>query len=157
LTVKALVFVAILNIAFPGSVIVVTLLAFHGSARRTFIGIFCAAVTVAMYAAPLSVMRTVANAIGIVSGSAQLIIYMIYKDKSSLVESEKTEVKEASIHKLEEGIKAQDMNEFDEGKLKSRSATLPKPSISRAYTINKLMRSDSMSQYESHSTFLLVP
>ncbi|CAK9147318.1 unnamed protein product [Ilex paraguariensis] len=99
----------------------------------------------------------VANAIGIVSGSAQLIIYMIYKDKSSLVESEKTEVKEASIHKLEEGIKAQDMNEFDEGKLKSRSATLPKPSISRAYTINKLMRSVSMSQYESHSTFLLVP
>ncbi|CAK9147319.1 unnamed protein product [Ilex paraguariensis] len=155
MAVKALVFVAILNIAFPGSVIVVTLLAFHGSARRTFIGIFCAAVTVAMYAAPLSVM--VANAIGIVSGSAQLIIYMIYKDKSSLVESEKTEVKEASIHKLEEGIKAQDMNEFDEGKLKSRSATLPKPSISRAYTINKLMRSDSMSQYESHSTFLLVP
>lgn len=53
---KSLVLVGILNIGIPGPVIAATLIAFHGTARHTFIGILCAVVTIAMYAAPLSVM-----------------------------------------------------------------------------------------------------
>ncbi|KAG2694735.1 hypothetical protein I3760_08G159000 [Carya illinoinensis] len=51
--------VAILNVGFLGLVIAVTLLAMHGSLRLTFVGILCAALTIGMYAAPLSAMRTV--------------------------------------------------------------------------------------------------
>lgn len=48
--------VAILNVGFLGLVIAVTLLAMHGSLRLTFVGILCAALTIGMYAAPLSAM-----------------------------------------------------------------------------------------------------
>lgn len=34
----------------------VTMAAFHGGARRTFVGVLCATFTVVMYAAPLAVM-----------------------------------------------------------------------------------------------------
>lgn len=48
--------VAILNVGFLGAVIVVALLAIHGNLRITFVGILCAALTIGMYAAPLSAM-----------------------------------------------------------------------------------------------------
>jgi solute carrier family 50 protein (sugar transporter) len=48
--------VGILNVGFFGLVIAVTLLALHGSVRLTFVGILCAALTVGMYASPLSAM-----------------------------------------------------------------------------------------------------
>lgn len=49
----------ILDIIFLGTVIVVTLIAFHGhTTRRTFVGVLCATFTTVMYAAPLSVVVT---------------------------------------------------------------------------------------------------
>lgn len=44
----------LLDFLFLGIVIAITLAAFHGSSRRTFIGVLCATFTIAMYAAPLS-------------------------------------------------------------------------------------------------------
>ncbi|KAK2965877.1 hypothetical protein RJ640_024719, partial [Escallonia rubra] len=57
--VKSMKLVALLNMGFLGSVIAVTLLAFHGSLRLTFVGVICAGLTIGMYASPLSAMRTV--------------------------------------------------------------------------------------------------
>lgn len=48
--------VAILNAGFLGVVIAITLLAMHGSLQTTFVGVLCAALTIGMYAAPLSAM-----------------------------------------------------------------------------------------------------
>lgn len=53
--------VAILNVGFLGVVIVVALLAIHGNLRITFVGILCAALTIGMYAAPLSAMVSFTN------------------------------------------------------------------------------------------------
>lgn len=49
-------FVAILNVGFLGLVILVTLLAIHGSVRLILIGFMRAALTVGMYASPLAAM-----------------------------------------------------------------------------------------------------
>ncbi|EEF49905.1 bidirectional sugar transporter SWEET16 [Ricinus communis] len=57
--IKSAKLVALLNVGFVGAVIAVTLLAMHGHLRLTFVGIVCAALTIGMYAAPLSAMRMV--------------------------------------------------------------------------------------------------
>ncbi|KAG0476884.1 hypothetical protein HPP92_013725 [Vanilla planifolia] len=51
--------VGILNIGVMGTVILVSLLALQGSLRLVVVGFICAALTVGMYAAPLSAMRLV--------------------------------------------------------------------------------------------------
>ncbi|KAH6762518.1 hypothetical protein C2S52_019951 [Perilla frutescens var. hirtella] len=56
--VKYLGFVVV-DLVFVGIVIAITLGVFHGNSRRTFIGVLCAAFTIAMYAAPLSAVRNV--------------------------------------------------------------------------------------------------
>lgn len=48
-----------MNIGFLAAVVVVTLLALHGGARLLAVGVLCAALTIGMYAAPLSAMRMV--------------------------------------------------------------------------------------------------
>ncbi|XP_052180574.1 bidirectional sugar transporter SWEET16-like [Diospyros lotus] len=82
--VRIFILVGVVNIAFVGSVIGLALAVFHGSQRRTFMGFLCATVTIVMYAAPLKAM--VPNAIGILSSTSQIILYMIYRNR----ESEKT-------------------------------------------------------------------
>ncbi|KAH6762519.1 Nodulin MtN3 family protein [Perilla frutescens var. hirtella] len=57
--IKSVKLVAAVNVAFLGGVIIVTLLAFRGGVRITLVGILCAGLTIGMYAAPLSAMRTV--------------------------------------------------------------------------------------------------
>ncbi|CAA3007049.1 Bidirectional sugar transporter SWEET16 [Olea europaea subsp. europaea] len=57
--VKSIKLVGIVDVFFLGVVIAVTLLAFREGMRITVVGILCAALTFGMYAAPLSVMRTV--------------------------------------------------------------------------------------------------
>lgn len=54
--IKYLKLVALIDVAALGLVIAVTLLALHGDVRLTFVGVFCAALTLGMYASPLSVM-----------------------------------------------------------------------------------------------------
>lgn len=54
--VKMIKLAASLNVGFLGLVIAITLLAIHGTMQLTIVGILCAALTIGMYAAPLSVM-----------------------------------------------------------------------------------------------------
>ncbi|KAL3538201.1 hypothetical protein ACH5RR_001567 [Cinchona calisaya] len=120
IVVKTLILVAIVNILFPGIVISSALQAFHGGSRDTFIGILCAA--------PLSVM--VPNAIGILSGSAQIIIYMIYKNKSPVEKSVHAIDHEGdSIKAAEEGsIKIEELTNIQKAKNTNRSASMTEPS-----------------------------
>lgn len=46
--------VAIIDIAFLGAVIAITLVAVHGTTRLTLVGFLCAALNIGMYAAPLA-------------------------------------------------------------------------------------------------------
>ncbi|XP_074263450.1 bidirectional sugar transporter SWEET17-like [Silene latifolia] len=57
--IKTLIALGVLNIGFVGVVIAVNLLAIHGSLRITVVGSVCAALTIFMYASPLTAMRTV--------------------------------------------------------------------------------------------------
>uniref|UniRef100_A0A5B6YYG4 Putative bidirectional sugar transporter SWEET16-like n=2 Tax=Davidia involucrata TaxID=16924 RepID=A0A5B6YYG4_DAVIN len=187
--------VGILDVGFLGLVIAVTLLAIHGSVRLTFVGVLCAALTIGMYAAPLSVMKMVIktksveympfflsfflflnggvwavysvlvkdfyigvpNVVGFVLGSAQLIIYMMYKNKSFPPKSTEAMEEEGSAHLAKGGIEMQDMDEDDEDEAKNRSLSkgrsLPKPSLSRQYSIQKIMKTLSLSPYELESSF----
>ncbi|KAK3041929.1 hypothetical protein RJ639_002237, partial [Escallonia herrerae] len=81
-----------LDVVFLGTAMAVTLVAFHEGSRRTFVRVLCATFTVLMYAAFLSVV--VPNAVGIVLGSVQLIVYLMYENKSStsLPPSKSTEI-----------------------------------------------------------------
>ncbi|XP_075477986.1 bidirectional sugar transporter SWEET16-like [Primulina tabacum] len=155
--VKYVKLVATINIGFLGAVTLVTQLALHGSLRITLIGILCAGLTIAMYAAPLSVMKTVIqmksvkympfflsffqflnggvwsayavlvkdyyigvpNGIGFLLGAAQLILYVIYKNKSM---AEDPMEEEGSGNLFEGGDRSL-----------SKGNSLPKPSIARQY------------------------
>ncbi|KAK9161602.1 hypothetical protein Syun_007943 [Stephania yunnanensis] len=57
--IKYLKLVGALDVGCLALVILVVLLAIHGSARITVVGILCAGLTLGMYASPLSIMRTV--------------------------------------------------------------------------------------------------
>ncbi|KAI3995419.1 hypothetical protein MKX01_025629 [Papaver californicum] len=57
--IKHLKLVGILNIGFYGAVLLVTLLATHGSLRLTVVGFICAGLTLGMYGAPLGAMKNV--------------------------------------------------------------------------------------------------
>ncbi|KAK1316096.1 Bidirectional sugar transporter SWEET16 [Acorus calamus] len=147
--------VAILNIGCYGGVILITLLAIHGSVRLVVIGIMCSVLTVGMYASPMGAMRRVVktksveympfslsfflflnggvwsaysllvkdffigvpNAIGFVLGSAQLLLYMVYRSSKSsksvdTVNDEKVE-EEGSAH-LVRRVEMQKYNDKDD-------------------------------------------
>lgn len=189
--------VAILNAGFLGVVIAITLLAMHGSLQTTFVGVLCAALTIGMYAAPLSamkrVMRTksvqympfflsfflflnggvwsvyavlvkdyyigVPNVVGFVLGSAQLILYIIYRNKSAAMIEEK-----GPVHiEAKEGVEmpAKGDNDEEAGNLKRRSLaegkakSLPKPSVERQHSLQKLTKTLSIGAYEllQHSSW----
>ncbi|KAL8553929.1 hypothetical protein ACS0TY_002258 [Phlomoides rotata] len=184
--VKSMKLVGLLNVAFLGGVVLVTLLAIRGDSMRiTLVGLLCAGLTVGMYAAPLSSMRTVIktksvkympfllsffqflnggvwfaysvlikdyyigvpNGIGFLLGSAQLILYTIYKNKES---NEKKE-EEGSGHLVKDAIQMQGFNKNDEemqmNSSLSKGNSLPKPSLSRQYNQN-IVKTFSMSPEE---------
>ncbi|KDP23461.1 hypothetical protein JCGZ_23294 [Jatropha curcas] len=186
--------VALLNVVFLGAVIAVTLLALHGNIRLTFVGILCAALTIGMYAAPLSAMRTVIktksveympfllsfflflnggvwsvyallvkdfyigvpNATGFVLGSAQLILYAMYKNKTVSPKSTEAIEEEGSTHLVKGGIEMGAYNnEDDEGDVKNRSLdkgkSLPKPAINRQNSLQKILRTLSLNAYDLQS------
>ncbi|KAK6121143.1 hypothetical protein DH2020_045131 [Rehmannia glutinosa] len=188
--VKTMKLVAALDVGFLGAVIIVTLLALKGGMRITLVGLLCAGLTIGMYAAPLSAMRTVIkmksvkympfslsffqflnagvwsaysvlikdyyigvpNGIGFLLGSAQLILYMTYRNKSSSEESEEKMEEEGSAHLFKRAIQMQDFNEADQvTNMKNRSLnkgnSLPKPSVIRQYSQN-IMKTLSLSPYE---------
>ncbi|XP_058226154.1 bidirectional sugar transporter SWEET16-like isoform X4 [Rhododendron vialii] len=147
--VKSMKLVGIFDVFFLGTVIGVALGAIHGSLRLTIVGIICAVLTIGMYAAPLSSM--VPNAIGFVLGSAQLILYTIYKNKSpspSSTKSNEEREEEGSTNLIKNAIEMQQGHDKDDPKSINRSlhkgSSLPKSSISRQYTVNKLAKTRSL-------------
>ncbi|PHT41378.1 Bidirectional sugar transporter SWEET16 [Capsicum baccatum] len=59
LKIQSMKMVAIIDVAFFGVVVAITLLALHGTTRLTFVGFLCAGLNIGMYASPLAVTRTV--------------------------------------------------------------------------------------------------
>ncbi|CAL5378708.1 unnamed protein product [Camellia sinensis] len=99
----------------------------------------------------------VPNAIGFILGSAQLILYLVYKNKSSSAKSkdEMEEEEEGSAHLVKTSIEMQDLDDHDDLKSTNRNLnkgrSLPKPSVSRQYSINKIMKTFSLHPYELNS------
>ncbi|CBI39541.3 hypothetical protein VitviT2T_020902 [Vitis vinifera] len=189
--IKSMKVAAVLDVGFLGAVIALTLLAFHGSSRLICVGIFCAGLTIVMYASPLSAMRMVIktksvefmpfflsfflflnggvwsvyavlvtdffigvpNAVGFVLGSAQLILYAVYRNKSrpSATSEERVE-EEGSAHTVKRAVEMQVSK--DDGKASpknhslSKGRSLPMPFISRQYSLQKIMRTLSWSPCE---------
>ncbi|KAE8010259.1 hypothetical protein FH972_006644 [Carpinus fangiana] len=193
LKVKTAKLVGILNVGFLGLVIAVSLVALHGSVRLTFVGILCAALTVGMYASPLSAMRLVIktksveympfflsfflflnagiwsayavlvqdffvgvpNGVGVLLGSAQLILYAVYKNKSNIMSTKSTEKmeEESPAHLVKGIIQMQAFHEDDEEALKNRSLdkgrSLPKPPVNREKTFLRAVKKKSTENYKS--------
>ncbi|WOK96124.1 Crotonase superfamily [Canna indica] len=183
--------VGVVNVGFFGAVVLVTLLAVHGSVRLLAVGFLCAALTVGMYASPMAAMRTmvktksveympfflsfflflnggvwsiysvlvrdyfigVPNAIGFVLGSAQLILYAVYRGKTPAKASELADEEEGSAHlvgKLDQMQGDEESNSRQ--KHLSKGSSLPKPPpVSRQLSFQKLVKSVSMTPYELHS------
>ncbi|KAE8660212.1 Bidirectional sugar transporter SWEET16 [Hibiscus syriacus] len=164
LKVKTAKLVAVLDVGFLGAVIAVTLLAIHGNMRLAFVGILCAALTIGMYASPLSVMGTVIktksvkympfllsfflllnagvwsayavlvkdvyigvpNAIGFILGLAQLILYVMYKNKSAAQQPDEA-MEEGSAHLMKGGIEMHSLEENLHNRSLNKGKSLPKP------------------------------
>lgn len=98
------------------------------------------------------------NAVGLVLGSAQLILYSIYKKKPGSEKSDQDtekEEEEVSAHLVKGGGGIEMRQGYDDGSrnrvMLNKGSSLPKPSIIRQYSIKKLVKALSMSPYESHS------
>lgn len=52
---------AVVNVGFLGSVIALTLVAIREEVKLNFVGLLCTALTIGMYASPLSVMVSLIN------------------------------------------------------------------------------------------------
>ncbi|KAJ4827220.1 hypothetical protein Tsubulata_049040, partial [Turnera subulata] len=104
----------------------------------------------------------VPNAIGFILGSAQLILYAIYKTKSISQKSTKSrEEEEGSAHLVREGVEmgayggggggGGDHHNKDDVKNRSlgKGKSLPKPSISRQHSLQKLVKTLSFDLQQS--------
>ncbi|XP_026453758.1 bidirectional sugar transporter SWEET17-like [Papaver somniferum] len=181
--IKHLKLVGILNVGFYGAVLLITLLATHGSLRLTVVGFICAGFTLGMYGAPLGAMKNVVvtksveympfmltfflflnggiwsvysllikdffigvpNAIGFVLGSVQLIMYIIYNNKSKAKKLAMEKLKEeGSAHLVNGAVK---MNKYNEEMMmkKERSLnkgwSLPTPTVLRQLSLQKIVKS----------------
>nr|WME85014.1 transporter SWEET16 [Impatiens uliginosa] len=187
---KSLKLVGVLNVVFMGSVIAVTFFAFHGNLRKTFVGFLCSALTIGMYAAPMTVMRTVVktksveympfflsfflflngsvwsvyavlvkdyfigvpNSIGFILGSTQLILYAIYKKKSS--KSDEDKENEGSTHLAKGTVEMKALKEIGYAKHENpnlhKGLSLPKPAISSQLSLTKLVKSLSFGSTHDH-------
>ncbi|XP_038880132.1 bidirectional sugar transporter SWEET16-like [Benincasa hispida] len=92
----------------------------------------------------------VPNGIGFVLGSAQLIIYGIYKKKSKSTKSTEMMEEEGSAHLVEMGMNDGDDHQKNRGIIKGLS--LPKPTLDRQYSVQNILRSLSYGPYDFHST-----
>ncbi|PIA61328.1 hypothetical protein AQUCO_00300698v1 [Aquilegia coerulea] len=197
--VKYLKLVGALNIVCFGLVIVLILLAVHGSSRLTILGFLCAGLTLGMYASPLSALRTVIktksveympfflsfflslnaavwsayavlvkdyfigvpNAIGLVLGSAQLVLYMTYHKNSAGLTKYTYEVaaeEEGSSHLIQGDLEMGEYKEKEKSeRILSKGRSLPKTSVSvsRQHSLQRIVKTHSLSEYELQSKWSL--
>lgn len=94
----------------------------------------------------------VPNAVGFVLGSAQLILYLMYKNKnkSASAKTMKAIEEDGSVHRDKDG---EDDGGVEEGSLKNRSLSkgksLPKPSVNGEYSLQKITKTLSFSANEA--------
>ncbi|KAI3848587.1 hypothetical protein MKW92_052645 [Papaver armeniacum] len=158
--IKHLKLAGILNVGFYGAVLLITLLATHGSLRLTIVGFIGAGLTLGMYGAPLVVMKNVIatksveympfwltfflflnggvwsvysvlvkdlfigvpNAIGLVLGSVQLIMYIIYNNKSKSKKSSMEKLEEEGSPDLVHGVV--EMDKYNEEMMMKKERSL---------------------------------
>jgi solute carrier family 50 protein (sugar transporter) len=101
----------------------------------------------------------VPNGVGVLLGSAQLILYAVYKNKSNIISTKSTEKmeEEGSAHLVKGIIQMQAFHEDDEEVLKNRSLnkgrSLPKPPVNRQYSFQRISKTFSLSPYEIHANY----
>ncbi|RWW77034.1 hypothetical protein BHE74_00014833 [Ensete ventricosum] len=144
--------VGMLNVGFFGAVVVVTLVSVHASRRLLVVGFLCAALTVGMYASPMAAM--VPNAIGFALGSAQLLLYAVYRRKKPAAKASELEaVEEGSAH-LVGHVEMQGFEDSDKAsqhKHLNKGSSLPKPSaVPRQQSFQKIVKAVSTTPYELH-------
>ncbi|OMP03249.1 SWEET sugar transporter [Corchorus olitorius] len=96
----------------------------------------------------------ISNAIGFLLGSAQLILYSMYKNKSKLQKQVKISTNDGAIIEVS-AYKEDDAEEeksLKQGKVMSKNKSLPRPPVNRLYSLEKLMRTLSWGPYGIHST-----
>ncbi|KAL5565991.1 hypothetical protein UlMin_029155 [Ulmus minor] len=188
---------AILNAGFLGFVLASTLLAIREDIKLTFVGFLCAAVTIGMYTAPLSIMGMVIkmksveympfwlsfflllnggvwsiyavlvkdffigvpNAIGFILGSGQLVIYLMYRNKTPRSTATKEEESPDTLVK-ERGVEMQmqENGEDEENNLNDRNLekgqSLPKPFKTRLNVLpQKIVKALSLNANELQSSW----
>eukprot|EP00262_Sarcandra_glabra_P011656 TRINITY_DN2843_c0_g1_i3.p1 TRINITY_DN2843_c0_g1~~TRINITY_DN2843_c0_g1_i3.p1 ORF type:complete len:325 (+),score=21.00 TRINITY_DN2843_c0_g1_i3:143-976(+) len=182
--VKMFKLVGILNVASLGSLILITLLALHGTVRLTVVGVMCAGLTLGMYASPMSAMRMVIitksveympfslsfflflnggvwsvysvlvrdyyvgvpNAIGFILGSAQLVVYAVYKH-NSLSPKTVEAGEEGSAHLVEmRGFEGEEDGKNNSATTRNinKGRSLPKAQVSRQHSFQKIVKSHSL-------------
>lgn len=103
----------------------------------------------------------VPNAVGFVLGTAQLILYTVYKKKSISTKSTDKMEEEGSAHLVKGMIQMRALDEDDEeaAALKNRSLnkgrSLPKPSVIRQYSFQRILKTFSLNPHEIHSNWAL--
>ncbi|XP_077218572.1 bidirectional sugar transporter SWEET16-like [Tasmannia lanceolata] len=89
----------------------------------------------------------VPNVIGFVLGSAQLIVYTIYRDKKTDIEKEE----EGSAHLIE--MKGYEDQEKAPNRSLNKGRSLPKTTVSRQHSLQKIVKAHSLTPYECHSNW----
>lgn len=98
----------------------------------------------------------VPNAVGFVLGSIQLIIYAIYNKKSISKKSLEMVEEEGSAHLVKENEMGA-FEDYEEANVKIRNlhkgSSLPKPSVNRQYSFQRILKTLSLSPYERHPSW----
>ena len=97
----------------------------------------------------------VPNGIGCALGLVQLVLYAIYRRKTPLVKAAAAYEEEGSTHLVGEvemqGCEGKDSFHAAQQRHLNKGSSLPKPSVSRQTSLNKAVRSLSMTACELHS------
>ncbi|XP_010259506.1 PREDICTED: bidirectional sugar transporter SWEET16-like isoform X1 [Nelumbo nucifera] len=100
----------------------------------------------------------VPNAIGFVLGSAQLILYAVYRRKSASQKSTEAKEEEGSAHLVRGNVEMSEYEDSSEFKTKNRSLnkgmSLPKSSVARQHSFTKILKTLSLSPYKLHHSSL---
>lgn len=65
---------------------------------------------------------------------------------------------DGSIHPVTVDIKVEDLNgNVEDAKMENQTASLPRESLPRDNSLQKMLRTFSSAQYQLHSNFILVP